>query len=301
MLFRESDGAGGGGVRCGRAHALRLLVMVGGSGIDPADRIGCLKDCARADAAAARTSCAILNTRGGKFNTDISIFTFVQSLPIATRPTTLHWVRHGEVELDGVERVYGDMEMPLSRKGILQLEAVAEEFTKTKLTAVYASNLSRAVIGAGAIAKLQKLTVVEEPLLREIYRGAWRGLTWAEVEAKFPGGARRFVTEPCDYRDHRGETLADVERRAVEAWRKIVASNDGGDVAIVSHSWVVRTVMASVLGMGAAGALNVQADTASISTICSDGARWKIVHINVRVPMGDRRPRANDNVPAPTG
>lgn len=230
-----------------------------------------------------------------------------QSLPIPQSPATVHWIRHGEVQLDGPERVYGDMEMPLSERGIAQLEAVAAEISKSdRLTAVYSSNLERAVIGARSILKLQKDSLqknepVQEPLFREIFRGEWRGLTWAEVDAQFPGGARRFVTEPLTYRDHRGETLADVERRALAGLARVIRENDGGNIAIVAHSWIVRTVLARVVGLDAAGALNVHADTGSWSTIRGDRAGWRAICINRKITIPRQMRRANDNDVRPTG
>ncbi|MBI3820996.1 MAG: histidine phosphatase family protein [Planctomycetes bacterium] len=229
----------------------------------------------------------------------------MRALPRTNRPITIHWIRHGEVELDGgVERVYGDMEMPLSARGIQQLEDVAADLQQDdpRLSAVYASNLGRAIAGATSIAKLQNLTIRVEPAFREIYRGAWRGLTWPEVEARFPGGARRFVTESTTYRDHGGETMDDVERRAIDGWSRILNDNHekpGGAIAVVSHSWIVRVVIARVLGLDAAGALRISSNPGSISTIDGDASGWRIICIN-RSVIARTRP-TTDETPRPTG
>ena len=203
------------------------------------------------------------------------------------RPRTamrVHLVRHGEVRHEGPERIYGDLEMPLSERGIAQLEAVARVLSNEPLAAVYASDLERARIGAESIARPHGLVPRVDPALREIYRGKWRLLTWDEVETRFPGGARRFVLEPETYRDHEGETIADVDERARAAFARIVEANDGKTVAVVSHSWVLRSLLARAFGASIARVMSLPVETGAIATLEGDSRGWQVTAMNRRAP-----------------
>jgi broad specificity phosphatase PhoE len=206
-----------------------------------------------------------------------------RSLPAAVAPMTVHLVRHGEIQLEGgLERVYGDLEMPLSERGIAQLEATAKTLSAEPLSAVYASDLERARIGAEAIARPHGLAVRVDSRLREIYRGEWRGLTWEEIDERWPGGPARFLADPGGYRGHEGETVADVDRRAAEAFERIVAERAGESVAVVSHSWVIRALLARALGMPLEGVIRLDAECGAIATIAGDARGWRVKTLNLR-------------------
>jgi broad specificity phosphatase PhoE len=220
-------------------------------------------------------------------------------LALPSKPTVLHLIRHGEVAGNERDRVYGDMEMDLSPRGVAQLEAMGEELAREPLRAVFASDLERARIGAAAIARPHGLEPRIDRDLREIFRGAWRGLTWGEIEARWPGGPQRFLREPATYRDNDGETLADVDRRAVRAFERIVAIADGGVAAVVSHSWIVRSLIARVLDAPLESAMGLPVDTGSLQTIACDGAAWRLRCFNRR-PHG-RTPLASPPRESATG
>jgi broad specificity phosphatase PhoE len=227
-------------------------------------------------------------------------------LPIPAAPVRIHLLRHGEVALDGPERVYGDMEMPLSARGVEQLEIAGRFFSEVQLDAVFASDIQRAVTGAQSIAKYQRgIGVQIDTGLREIFRGDWRGLTWEEIEQRWPGGAARFVTESESYRGHRGETLADVSRRAAGALDRILRNSQWREVAIVSHSWVVRVLVAHALGLPAAAALSIHGDPGKYSTIEGNPQHgWRVICINatpVAAAPDRQMPPPTATTPLPTG
>lgn len=194
----------------------------------------------------------------------------------------MHLVRHGEVAVEGPERVYGDLEMPLSPRGVAQLEAVGEALAAAPLRAVFASALGRARIGAEAIARRHGLSVAVDEDLREISRGRWAGLTWDEVEARWPGGPAGFLADPAAYRAEGGETVGDVDRRALAAFARIVRAHDGASVAVVSHSWVLRCLLARALGAPIAGVLRVPVECGAIATLEGDARGWTVAAVNRR-------------------
>jgi probable phosphoglycerate mutase len=77
------------------------------------------------------------------------------------------------------------------------------------------------------------LPVVLDPRLREVDVGEWSGLTWPEVEERFPEGARRRLAGGTGW--DRGEAFDAMSERVITALREIAAAHDGGRILVVTH------------------------------------------------------------------
>src|SRR5579871_641611 len=102
----------------------------------------------------------------------------------------LYIVRHGETEWNRDGRVQGHTDVPLSGEGIEQARRVAERLSREPISAVWSSDLARALDTARAIAAPHDLEVHSTPLLRETMLGEWEGLTEPEIVAR--GDSARF-------------------------------------------------------------------------------------------------------------
>ncbi len=168
--------------------------------------------------------------------------------------TRLFLVRHGRVESAWVERLYGGLDVPLSELGRRQAERAAALLANEPLDAVVSSGLARTEHGAACIRRGRGLERRDEPALVELDRGAWAGLTRAELERREPGAWDAWWEAPHERRPPAGESLEDLAARVLPCVEALVRELDGGAAAIVSHSWVTRIVVAHVLGLGPAGA-----------------------------------------------
>jgi broad specificity phosphatase PhoE len=156
--------------------------------------------------------------------------------------TRLLLVRHGESTWNAQSRWQGQADPPLSSLGEQQAEEAAERLAEiASITAVWTSDLVRARRTAELIAsRLGVDRVRDEPRLRERDVGSWSGLTRAEIEERWPGylAARR---SPPDFE---GDLELLARTRA-----GLLAAVDGsrtGDVLVVSHGGVVRTIERSL-------------------------------------------------------
>lgn len=77
----------------------------------------------------------------------------------AIRPTTIYLVRHGESELNRDKRISGQLDPPLSREGMQESLALAEQFRGIRLTAIYTSALMRTIETAKPTAFAHGLTI----------------------------------------------------------------------------------------------------------------------------------------------
>src|SRR5262249_5745086 len=108
------------------------------------------------------------------------------------RVTTILLARHGETAWNRDLRWQGHADPPLTDRGRQQARGVSDRLADVRVAAVYSSDLRRALETAAIVAERSCLPVNAVPALREVDVGSWSGLTFDEVEARFPEGFRRW-------------------------------------------------------------------------------------------------------------
>jgi alpha-ribazole phosphatase len=137
-------------------------------------------------------------------------------------------IRHAEPELKGV--LLGQMDSPLSQAG---KELAAGALGGIKVPVAWTSPLLRAKQTA---ALLNTRQVVKVPGLREIDHGEWTGRTWTEIEAQWPGLARRKSADWLGMTAPGGEDWRTFLDRVRAAWQTI--REGPPESAVVAHQGV---------------------------------------------------------------
>lgn len=163
--------------------------------------------------------------------------------------TTLFLVRHGETTWHAENRYAGSTDVALTELGMAQAERLARWAEVQPIDAVYASDLSRAVITATPSATALGLPITMDPALREVDFGRGEGLTSAEMRASFPDETARFVEHPGTSPLPEGESGVDAAERAWGALERIVAQHPGGTVLVVMHATLMRLILCRALGI----------------------------------------------------
>jgi alpha-ribazole phosphatase len=162
--------------------------------------------------------------------------------------TVVVLVRHGATEWNETKRAQGQADIPLSDRGHAQAGDVARQLRDLDVTAVYSSDLARALDTARAIAGEHDLEVVVDPGFREVDQGEWTGLTTSEIKERWPelwGPARHYSARPG------GESPEQVTERALAALARAVEAHPDGTVVVVSHGGTIRWLSAEALGYDA--------------------------------------------------
>jgi broad specificity phosphatase PhoE len=142
-------------------------------------------------------------------------------------------VRHGQSVWNADGRWQGQADPPLSELG--EQQAVAAARAIGLVDAIYTSDLTRARHTAELVAAQLGSDVAVDLRLRERDAGDWEGRTRAEIDEGWPGyldSGRR----PDGY-----EPDPSVLARTLAALTAIATSHDG-DVLVITHGGVVRTV-----------------------------------------------------------
>lgn len=163
--------------------------------------------------------------------------------------TTLLLVRHGQTEWNRLGRYQGQQDAPLNETGRVQAAALAQALRDTPIDVAYSSDLSRAHETLDIALQGREITRHTDPRLREIALGPWEGLLIPEVQQRWPAQWQAWQDEPWAVSIEGGETLAQVQQRALVCVQQMLAAHAGKTILVVSHNAVVRVLLCDVLGL----------------------------------------------------
>jgi broad specificity phosphatase PhoE len=195
-----------------------------------------------------------------------------------TGPARLVLVRHARPDDDGVV-VFGSTDVVLGEAGLAQAAGLVETLEGVPVAAVYSSPLLRALATARPLAERLGLEPVIVPDLREIDFGELEGLTWAELEERFPDLVP-WSSAPAGVVFPGGEAVAEVAGRAVAAGRAIAAAHAGETVVVVAHSITLRTILADALGLPLDGIFRFELSHCRVSVVDWFGDRPLVRTLN---------------------
>jgi len=159
--------------------------------------------------------------------------------------------RHGRTAYNHSHRFQGQLDVPLDDVGMAQAEAagalLAARLSGAGPVRLMTSDLSRAWMTADALARRLGMVAERDPALREIFSGAWEGLSRDEIDARWPDDWAAWRRGE-DVRIGGGETRSEAARRAVDAIVVAAAGLDGGTLVAVSHGASLRGAVALLLG-----------------------------------------------------
>jgi broad specificity phosphatase PhoE len=195
--------------------------------------------------------------------------------------TRVYLVRHGETapNKDGV--ALGQMDVPLTETGRWQAERLADSLASMCLTAVYTSPLQRALDTAMPIATRSSLAPVIHPDLIEMNIGVLDGLTFTEVRERYPDLMTEWMGKfGADVPMPAGERLRDVANRSWGALSEIVARHPGDSIAVVTHNFVILTLLARALDLDLHQFRLLRHSVAAVSVVELEGDRVSVVSMN---------------------
>ena len=158
----------------------------------------------------------------------------------------LYIVRHGETEWNVIKRFQGQLNTPLTEKGIKKLKETGKKLENGLFDEVYTTELGRTVPSAEIILnenrgyrnKKRELKKLAE--LNEVYFGVWQGLTYEEVLLKYPEEGNNYFYDVKNYKAENveAENLKDALERFLKGINKILNIHKSGNILVVTHGTV---------------------------------------------------------------
>ena len=163
----------------------------------------------------------------------------------------LYIVRHGETEWNVIKRFQGQLNTPLTEKGMEKLRETGKKLENVLFDEVYTSELGRTVASAEIILnenrgyRNKKLELKKLAELNEVYFGVWQGLTYEEVFLKYPEEANNYFYNVKNYKAENveAEKLEDALERFLKGINKILDSHESGNILVVTHGTVFEMFM----------------------------------------------------------
>ncbi|HZH90134.1 MAG TPA: histidine phosphatase family protein [Pyrinomonadaceae bacterium] len=162
--------------------------------------------------------------------------------------TNILLIRHGQSEGNAARRFGGHTATPLSALGRRQAEATAHALGGESVTAIYSSDLPRAVETAAPLARALDLEIRQTVAFRERSVGHMEGLTFEEAAQKFPDEYAALLHRDFDHVLAGGESYRQLLDRAAGELDRAVADNRGGTIAVFSHTGTICILALHLMG-----------------------------------------------------
>ena len=194
--------------------------------------------------------------------------------------TVFHLLRHGEHVLRGRVLAGRTPGVGLSARGRAEIAAVANRLAVEQIAALYSSPLQRARETAEILADRLDLPIEICQDVLELDFGEWTGLTFDAVRAderwRLWSTCRSIATVPG------GESMRQVQERAVKALFELHHTHLDATLVVVSHGDVIRAALLFALGMPLDFYSRLEVGLASISTIQIDDFGIRVLTVNER-------------------
>ncbi|WP_040885330.1 histidine phosphatase family protein [Janibacter sp. HTCC2649] len=165
-------------------------------------------------------------------------------------PRRLIVLRHGETSHNAAGVWQGQLDSPLSERGLAQAAAAAEALVAFKPVRVVASDLSRAAVTGETVARVDGIPFCTDERFREIHAGAWQGLTGDEVREGYPEDMDKLLRGEDFKRGGHGESVADVALRCRAGVDALLETLESGECAVIAtHGVAGRALAADLVGI----------------------------------------------------
>lgn len=190
-------------------------------------------------------------------------------------------VRHGETDWNRTGQIMGAQPVPLNQTGEAQARRLAQQLASRPIRALYSSPVARAVQTAEILASALQVPVTIDRGLTEIGVGAWEGRYWKDLAEDLM--RQNYYARPQEARPPGGETLQEVQARAVATVERVAACDATGALLFVSHADVVRAIVAHYLRLTLQTVRQMRIDHASVTALDITGSVADLLFMN-RVP-----------------
>ena len=158
---------------------------------------------------------------------------------------------------------------PINEAGEEEIEKIGEWLKKRaiKNDKIYTSSALRTIQTAQMISKVFKKDFeVVDGLYSRKY-GVWSGLTFEQIENKYPQILDKFHENPSSFRPEGGETILEFDKRISKIIKKIVEENIGNRIIIVTHPDVIQAAISKAIQLSPKHQTKIYIKTGSASQI----------------------------------
>lgn len=208
-----------------------------------------------------------------------------------TKSARIFLIRHGETDANAKGMFEGSGgNSPLNTNGIQQACQLGNRFMDSRISAIYASTLTRAIQTAEHIAKVAGLALAIDKRLDEINIGAWEGLTMAEIESGYPDIFSRWIEDYTSVTVPASESFAALADRALAGFGDIARKHPGETVVVVSHGGPIKCIIGSILEFKLTDYMSIDMYNTGVSHVNAGESSFTLDFINDISHLGGIEP-----------
>ncbi len=162
--------------------------------------------------------------------------------------TNVLLIRHGQSRGNAERRFGGHTATPLSARGHRQAEATARCLKSEALTAIYSSDLARAIETARPLSKMTGLPIQGTEAFRERSVGVMEGLTFEDAAQQHPEQYAALLRRDFEHVLTGGESYRQLLDRAWQKLDEVIAAHRGGRIAVFSHTGTICILALHLMG-----------------------------------------------------
>jgi len=157
-------------------------------------------------------------------------------------------IRHGQSQGNAEGRFGGHTDTPLSPRGRKQAQATARALATEKFSAIYSSDLPRAIETASPLAKLVGVPLETTDALRERSVGVMEGLTFEEAAEQHPEQYQALLRRDFEHVLAGGESYRQTLDRASRQLDEAIEQHKGGRIALFAHTGTICILILHLMG-----------------------------------------------------
>jgi len=169
-------------------------------------------------------------------------------MPAVINATNVLLIRHGQSKGNAERRFGGHTATPLSARGRNQAVATARTLKSESLTAIYSSDLARAVETAKPLSNMTGLAINGTTAFRERDIGVMEGLTFEDAAQQHPEQYAALLRRDFEHVLIGGESYRQLLDRARQKLDEIIEENRGGKIAVFSHTGTICILALHLIG-----------------------------------------------------
>ncbi|RKZ08668.1 hypothetical protein DRQ05_01075 [bacterium] len=159
----------------------------------------------------------------------------------------IYLIRHGETDWNRERRVMGVDPVPLNERGRRMITHLGELMMREEFKVIYSSTVARARESAEILADIWGAEIIEDDRLNESRFEKWIGMSFDDL--KDDPDFDKYFLKPTESRFSTSETIADIQARALACIEDIVSERRAEKVAVMTHSDIVKPILAHYCGM----------------------------------------------------
>lgn len=191
--------------------------------------------------------------------------------------THVIFIRHGEALWNVERREMGQLDSPLTERGIRQAEAIAVRLSTIGFETLYSSDLGRALQTAERISSKSRMPILEDMELRERHMGVFQGLTRSEMKDRYPQEWAAYNSETkFTYVIPNGESQKHRLERSIRVMNRLADAHPEESIVVVSHGGLLRGFFEYVLGLEPGNEDRFRRRNATFNCFARDNGEWSL-------------------------